>query len=39
MIRARRHTDLLVLVVDLDISVTVQCLLNRPESIGMQVLG
>ena len=39
MIRARRHTDLLVLVADLDISVTVQCLLNRPESIGMQVLG
>ena len=39
MIRARDHTDLLVLVADLDISVTVQCLLNRPESMGMHAVS
>ena len=36
MSRAPERTDLVVLVPDLDLSGTVQCLLNRPESIGIR---
>ena len=38
MSRARERTDLVVLVPDLDMAGTVECLLNRPESMGMRSL-
>lgn len=39
MNRAPEGTDLVVLVPDLDVAGTVECLLNRPESLGMRAVS